>query len=91
METKRAGWNIDVIGRTGLSLSSGLERLIVMNDTDISMSRAVICLSPYLVPSRYRTDSEYADMRQLRARICACVALNRVGVEFDSAATRTDG
>lgn len=58
MEMNKAGWKMDVIGLTQLSLSSGLDLLIVMKDTDISIPRAVICLSPYLTPSRYKTDSE---------------------------------
>lgn len=49
---------MDVIGRTGLSLDSGLALLMVINDTDMSIPRAVICLSPYLTPSRYSTDRE---------------------------------
>lgn len=72
MEANKAGWKIDVIGLTELSLSSGLDLLMVMKDTDISIPRAVICLSPYFTPSRYKTDSEYAEMRQFNANIwCA--------------------
>lgn len=69
MERKRAGWKMDVIGRTGLSLERGLDLLIVMNDTDINIPSAVICLSPYLTPSKYSTEREYAEMRQFKARI----------------------
>lgn len=49
---------MDVIGLTELSLDSGFALLMVMNDTDMSIPRAVICLSPYLTPSRYSTDNE---------------------------------
>lgn len=69
MERNNAGWKIDVSGRTGLSLSIGLDLLMVMSDAAISMPVAVICLSPYLTPSRYSTDKEYALMRQVKARI----------------------
>ena len=31
---------------------------LAMKETDIRIPMAVICLSPYLIPSRYRTDSE---------------------------------
>lgn len=69
IERNNAGWKMDVIGRTELSLDSGLALLMVINDTDMSIPRAVICLSPYLTPSRYSTDSEYAEIRQFNARI----------------------
>lgn len=69
IDKNKAGWKMDVIGRTGLSLSRGFERLMVMNDTDISIPRAVICRSPYLTPSRYSTDREYAEIKQFNARI----------------------
>lgn len=52
MEKNRAGWKKDVRGRTQLSLSKGLDRLMVMKETDMSMPKAVICLSPYFTPSR---------------------------------------
>lgn len=58
MEANKAGWKMDVIGLTELSLSSGFDLLMAMKDTDVSIPRAVICLSPYLTPSRYKTDSE---------------------------------
>lgn len=43
------------------------------------MPMAVICVSPYLTPSRYSTDREYALMRQLSARIWyICIEVTRV-------------
>ena len=43
---------------------------MLMKDTDVRMPIAINCLSPCLTPSRYRTDKEYAEIRQTKARIC---------------------
>jgi hypothetical protein len=56
MEKREEGWKREVMGRTLLSLSSGLDLDTLMKVTDMSMPMAVICVSPYLMPSRYSTD-----------------------------------
>lgn len=48
---------------------SGLERETDIKDTDPSKPKAVICVSPYLTPSKYKTDKEYELMRLCRPRI----------------------
>jgi hypothetical protein len=49
---KRAGWKIDVSGLTLDNLSSGFDRETDINDIEPSIPIAVICVSPYLTPSR---------------------------------------
>ena len=51
-EKNIAGWKIDVSGRTGASCGRDLACEIVMKEMDMRMPVAVICLSPYLIPSR---------------------------------------
>jgi hypothetical protein len=53
-----AGWKIEVKGRTDDNLSNGLDRETDMKETDPSIPIAVICVSPYFTPSRYKTDNE---------------------------------
>jgi hypothetical protein len=56
-----------------------------MNEMEPRIPIAVICVSPYLTPSRYKTDSEYELMRQLSARIWYCDRRERVSkVSVDS-------
>lgn len=49
---------MDVSGRTGDNLSSGFDLDTDMKEIDINIPVAVIWVSPYLTPSRYRTDKE---------------------------------
>ena len=60
---KLAKWKIEFKGWTLESLSNGFDRDTDMNDTDPSTPMAVICVSPYLTPSRYNTDNENELMR----------------------------
>lgn len=60
------------------SSGSGRTISIAVHDSP-SMPMAVICVSPYLTPSRYSTDREYALIRQLSARIWyICIEVTRV-------------
>lgn len=65
----KAGWKIEVKGRTFESLSRGLDLETDINEIEPSNPIAVSCESPYLTPSRYSTDKEYELIKQFRARI----------------------
>mmetsp|Transcript_33132 Transcript_33132/g.33741 ORF Transcript_33132/g.33741 Transcript_33132/m.33741 type:complete len:268 (+) Transcript_33132:458-1261(+) len=68
-DKNKAGWKIDRNGRTGDNCCNGFDREIVIKETDINIPKQVICTSPYLIPSRRKTDREYALIKQFKAKI----------------------